>query len=81
VISELDPRYIDPYLIGALIMSAEAHQDEMALRLLDKGIAANPTEWILPFDAGFLCYDHLHDYPARHFTSKRRSPYLAPPKR
>jgi tetratricopeptide (TPR) repeat protein len=63
VISELDPKYIDPYLIGALIMSAEAHQDEMALRLLDKGIEANPSEWILPFDAGFLCYDHLHDYP------------------
>jgi tetratricopeptide (TPR) repeat protein len=63
VISELDPRYVDPYLVGAMIMTVEAGENEMALRLLDKGIAANPGEWILPFDAGFLCYDTLHDYP------------------
>jgi len=62
VITELDPHYIDPYLIGSLIMSFEAHDNEMALRLLDKGIAANPDEWILPFEAGYTCYNSLHDY-------------------
>src|SRR6266496_2372404 len=36
VITELDPHYLDPYLVGALIMSGEAHDPEMALRLLDK---------------------------------------------
>jgi len=76
VISELDPRYVDPYLIGAVIMSTEANDDEMALRLLDKGIAANPDEWILPFDAGFLCYDRLKDYPraTRYFEMALESP-------
>ena len=62
VISELDPLYVDPYLVGAMIMSMEANDDEMALWLLDKGIAANPDEWILAFNAG-LCYDRLKDYP------------------
>ena len=78
VIAELDPRYIDPYLIGAMIMSVEANDAEMALRLLDKGIAANPEEWILPFDAGFLCYDRLHDYPraARYFETALRMPQV-----
>src|SRR6266850_3984632 len=42
VITELDPHYLDPYLVGALIMSAEARQPEMALRLLDKGVNNNP---------------------------------------
>jgi tetratricopeptide (TPR) repeat protein len=76
VISELDPRYVDPYLIGAMIMTVEAGENEMALRLLDKGIAANPDEWILPFDAGFLCYDTLHDYPraAVYFEKAMRIP-------
>lgn len=76
VISELDPHYIDPYLIGAMIMSMEAGDPEMALRLLDKGIAANPNEWILAFDAGFLCYDRLKDYPraARYFEAAMRAP-------
>ena len=55
--------YVDPYLVGAMIMSMEANDDEMALRLQDKGIAANPDEWILAFNAGFLCYDRLKDYP------------------
>jgi tetratricopeptide (TPR) repeat protein len=63
VITELDPHYMDPYLIGSLIMSSEAGDNEMALRLLDKGMAANPREWILPFEAGFTCFNLLKDYP------------------
>src|SRR5213594_5220799 len=62
VITELDPHYLDPYLVGALIMTAEARKPEMALRLLDKGVRANPDKWIMPFEAGFLCYNDLHDY-------------------
>jgi tetratricopeptide (TPR) repeat protein len=62
VITELDPRYLDPYLVGSLIMAAEAQKPEMALRLLDKGIEKNPDSWILSFEAGFLCYNDLKDY-------------------
>jgi len=64
VIAELDPLYIDPYLVGSMIMSVEANRNDLALRLLDEGIARNPGEWILPFSAGFLCYNTLQD-PAR----------------
>src|SRR5437867_12710220 len=62
VITELDPHYLDPYLVGALIMTVEARNPEMALRLLDKGVRSNPDQWIMPFEAGFLCYNDLHDY-------------------
>ncbi len=62
VIAELDPHYVDPYLVGALIMRAEAGEHEMALRLLEKGMRMNPQEWILPFEAGFICFDTLGDY-------------------
>lgn len=80
VIAELDPHYVDPYLIGAMIMSIEAGDQEMALRLLDKGIAANPDEWILAFDAGFLCYDKLGDYAraSAYFQKAMRSPGVPP---
>ena len=71
VIAELDPTYIDPYLVGSLIMSVEANRDDLALRLLDEGIARNPREWILPFEAGFLCYNRLRDYQrARAYFEK-----------
>ena len=62
VITELDPHYLDPYLVGALIMNVEARRPERALHLLDKGIRANPDQWLLAFEAGFLCYNDLHDY-------------------
>jgi tetratricopeptide (TPR) repeat protein len=80
VISELDPHYVDPYLIGSLIMSVEAHEYEMALRLLDKGIAANPDEWILSFEAGFLCYHTLHDdaRATSYFEKALRAPGAPP---
>ncbi|MBI3449191.1 MAG: tetratricopeptide repeat protein [Acidobacteria bacterium] len=80
VITELDPHYEDPYLIGALIMAMEAGDLEMALRLLDKGIAANPGDWLLAFEAGFYCYDTLHDYPraARYFERAMKVPGVHP---
>lgn len=80
VITELDPRYLDPYLIGAMIMSTESQDPEMALRLLDKGIAKNPDQWILPFEAGFLCYQTLRDYPraSRYFEQAAAVPGVPP---
>jgi tetratricopeptide (TPR) repeat protein len=80
VITELDPRYLDPYLVGALIMDVEAGRPDMALRLLDKGIAANPDTWVLAFEAGFLCYQRLGDYErARaYFERALRAPDVHP---
>ncbi|MFQ5669642.1 MAG: tetratricopeptide repeat protein [Acidobacteriota bacterium] len=62
VISRLDPRYVDPYLVGALIMVVEKKDVEAALRLLDQGMKSNPDQWILPYEAGFWAYDTAHDY-------------------
>jgi tetratricopeptide (TPR) repeat protein len=80
VIAELDPLYLDPYLIGSMIMTTEARNPEMALRLLDKGIEKNPGTWILSFEAGFICYDSLHDYTraARYFEKALRAPDVHP---
>lgn len=80
VITELDPHYIDPYLIGSLIMTAEARQPEMALRLLDKGFERNPGQWILAFEAGFICYDNLRDYrrAAAYFEKALKIPGVHP---
>lgn len=71
VITELDPHYLDPYLVGALIMAVEARQPEMALRLLDKGVENNPGQWIVAFEAGFLCYNDLHDYRRAAYYFKK----------
>jgi len=62
VITGLDPRYVDPYLVGALILVVEKQDVESALALLDQGIAANPDDWLMPYEAGFWAYDTAHDF-------------------
>ena len=62
VITRLDPRFVSPYLVGALILVSEKNDVESALSLLDKGIAANPDDWLMPYEAGFWAYDTAHDF-------------------
>ncbi len=52
VIAELDPRYQDPYEVGALIAVYEARDLQLAYKILDLGLAKNPGQWIFPFQAG-----------------------------
>lgn len=56
VIPDLDPNYIDSYSLGALIMIVEARDIDAGLRILDRGIEANPDNYILPYLAGWECY-------------------------
>jgi tetratricopeptide (TPR) repeat protein len=62
IISDLDPSYIDPYETGALIATAEAQDITLAFKILDNGIAKNPKQWLLPFEAGHIAMLNLKDY-------------------
>jgi len=53
VIPELDPLYVDPYWLGAMILSVEVRDVDGALALLEKGMENNPSAWILPYLAGW----------------------------
>jgi tetratricopeptide (TPR) repeat protein len=79
VIGELDPNYTDPYWLGAIILTTEAKDLEGGLRLLDKGFARKPTEWILPFLAGWEC-DRVgqYDRAAVYFDRAAKAPGAPP---
>ena len=62
IISDLDPAFIDPYETGSLIASVEAGDSRLALKILNNGIAKNPKEWLLPFDAGHIAMMNLKDF-------------------
>ena len=62
VISELDPRYVDPYEIGALIAISDQKDIPLALKILDLGLAKNPDLWIFPFEAGHYAQMYAKDY-------------------
>ncbi len=70
MIAELDPRYTDPYEIGALIAVNEARDLPLAYKILDLGLAKNPGEWIFPFEAGHYA-QRARDYEtARKYYEK-----------
>ena len=70
IIAELDPRYTDPYEIGALIAVNEAKDLKLAFKILDMGLAKNPDQWIFPFEAGHYA-QRARDYEtARKYYEK-----------
>lgn len=66
ITTELDPHLLPAYDFGGAFLAQGppegAGQPQQAVRLLEKGIAANPQEWRLPFDLGFVYYFELKDY-------------------
>jgi hypothetical protein len=71
-----DPRFDVPYLYGAVILGSTIHHAEKGLEIVDLGWAAFPTEWRLPFYAGYIHYFSLGDPAAagRSFETAARVP-------
>jgi tetratricopeptide (TPR) repeat protein len=68
IITELDPHYMDPYWLGAMILSVETKNVDGAVALLDKGFANNPGDWVYPYLAGWECaYAKRFDCAIAHF--------------
>ena len=71
IISELDPRYLDPYEMGAIIAVYEAKDPHLAFKVLDRGLEKNPDQWIFPYQAGHYAALTLRDYElAREYYKK-----------
>jgi tetratricopeptide (TPR) repeat protein len=67
VTTTLDPKLEVAYHFGAIFLSETgsigAGRTDLAIKLVKKGIAANPDIWQLGTDLGFLYYWRLKDYP------------------
>jgi hypothetical protein len=76
LITELDPNYLDAYQIGALFMFYEGRNPQAGLELLESGMRKNPTEWILPLEAGFHSHMTLKrpDLAAKYFEQAAKIP-------
>ena len=65
VATTLDPNLVVAYHLGSFFLSERqggAGRPDLAVDLIKKGIAANPTSWQLASDLGFLYYIRLKDY-------------------
>ncbi len=62
ILTTLDKRFIGAYHFGAITLAWDARKPVEALRLLFNGMKANPLNWQLSFDAGFITYMLIGDY-------------------
>jgi tetratricopeptide (TPR) repeat protein len=62
ILVSLDPSFIGAYHFGAITLAWDARKPHEALEFLTAGMKANPMNWQIPFDAGFICYMVLRDY-------------------
>ncbi len=58
IITDLDPKFIPAYTLGTILLTTDAKKSDLALKLLDKGMADNPELWQIPFTKGFIYYIH-----------------------
>jgi TPR repeat protein len=56
VLTTLDPSFVPAYVFGAFALGQEGRDFPAAERLMQKGLAANPTSGELAFQLGFLYY-------------------------
>jgi tetratricopeptide (TPR) repeat protein len=62
ILASLDPAFIGAYHFGAITLAWDARKPHEAIDFLTQGMQANPVNWQIPFDAGFICYMVLRDY-------------------
>src|SRR3984893_226834 len=67
VTSQLDPYLMPVYHSGSTFLSDApprgAGRPDLAVELLERGLKANPEEWRLYYDLGFVYYFDMKDYP------------------
>ena len=61
-VTDLDPRFLDPYIFGVSLLAWEAGLVEDANRLLEKGMEHRSDDWQMPFFLGFNHFYFLQDY-------------------
>ena len=68
ITTALDSKLTIAYRYGAIFLSepppAGAGRPDLAIELVKRGIAANPDDWYLNGDLGFLYYWRMSDYPS-----------------
>ncbi len=66
ITTTLDPKLLFAYHFGAVFLSEPtptgADRADLAVELVKRGVAANPDNWGLDADLGFLYYWHLKNY-------------------
>jgi len=73
----LDPQFMEPFQYTAVVLPAV--DKDAAIRILQKGIAANPSSWMLYHNLGFIYWQQKDFDAAREAYSRGANISGAPP--
>ena len=77
IATTLDPRLVVAYEFGSIFLSQKppegAGDPEAAVRLVERGVRENPSEWRLYYNLGFIHYFERKDYAAAADAFERGS--------
>ncbi|WP_316348228.1 hypothetical protein [Desulfuromonas acetoxidans] len=71
VVTELDPYFLDPYVLGEGLLAWEAKRFGQVNDLLIKGMRYRSWDWQLPYYLGFNSFYFLKDYASGSFYLMR----------
>jgi hypothetical protein len=81
--TSLDPYFSIAYRFGAIFLGEPSPggpgRPDLAVALLQKGLAVQPDKWQYMMDLGFVYYWHLHDFKSAATTFLRASELPAAP--
>jgi len=80
LITDISPRYLDPYIVGSTIMAMELNEIEMAVRLLQKGSKNIKDEWIFDFESAYYVRKYFKDFGRAEKYYKKASKIKGAPK-
>jgi hypothetical protein len=63
-VTTLDPGFTEAYRFASLVLSMDHADADGAIAMLRRGILANPDDWQLHFDVGFIHYVFRRDFVA-----------------
>jgi len=67
IVTTLDPKFLFAYIFASYILT-DWDSPSKAIEILQKGFRANPTQWELPYQIGFVYYLYLKNYKqAAHY--------------
>jgi tetratricopeptide (TPR) repeat protein len=80
IVTRLDPHFLDAYWFCAFAVGADQGRPDLAQKIIDRGINANPFNWSLPFIAGFNQYLYAgnESMAARYYRMAARFPDAPP---
>ncbi|MBF0100747.1 MAG: hypothetical protein HQK77_07570 [Desulfobacterales bacterium] len=62
LITDLAPKWLFPYIFGALVLPLEVEAVDEGIYLIDKGLQHHPNEWQLWFFKGYFLWQVKHDH-------------------